>query len=43
MTNLATGDSIEATVVDMCGTGGMDLDPEVSWAQLELHRGACRC
>ncbi|KAI7845912.1 hypothetical protein COHA_000458 [Chlorella ohadii] len=28
VTNLATGDSIEATVVDMCGTGGMDLDPE---------------
>lgn len=28
VTNLATGDSIQATVVDKCGTGGMDLDPE---------------
>lgn len=27
ITNLATGASVEATVVDKCGTGGMDADP----------------
>lgn len=41
VTNLATGDSVEATVVDMCGTGGMDLDPEVRLAGLELGFWAC--
>jgi len=27
VTNLATGDSVEMTVVDACGTGGVDMDP----------------
>ena len=42
MTNLATGASIEATVVDMCGTGGMDLDPEVRrrWNCTGAHAAA---
>lgn len=40
VTNLATGDSIQATVVDKCGTGGMDLDPEVRQAAAGRGQGA---
>ena len=39
VTNLATGDSIQATVVDKCGTGGMDLDPEVRQAAAGQGQG----
>lgn len=27
VTNLATGDSTVMMIVDMCGTGGVDMDP----------------